>query len=186
MLATVVTDAAYDTLTFRHVYGLVEEALSQRGFTVDRRDLREESLASCIGCFGCWVKDPGRCLIRDTMDDLNNRCMRSDVVVYLSPVVFGQFSGNMKCAIDRWLPNMLPYFIRRPDGSTIHSPRYKTYPCQFMIGYGDGLSAEDAQLFVDITMKHRRGVAALVYRGDDGEIGRLFEANKLGRVAGAL
>ena len=44
--------------------------------------------------------------------------MTSDVVVYLCPVVFGQFSANMKYAIDRWLPNMLPYFITKDDGST--------------------------------------------------------------------
>ncbi len=28
-------------------------------------DLTKLKIANCVGCFGCWTKTPGRCVIRD-------------------------------------------------------------------------------------------------------------------------
>lgn len=28
-------------------------------------DLSALHIANCVGCFGCWTKTPGRCVIRD-------------------------------------------------------------------------------------------------------------------------
>ena len=28
-------------------------------------DLSSLRIANCMGCFGCWTKTPGRCVIRD-------------------------------------------------------------------------------------------------------------------------
>ncbi|MEZ4628476.1 MAG: hypothetical protein R2912_10500 [Eubacteriales bacterium] len=102
--------------------------------------------------------------MRDAIVEINRNCMTSDVVVYLCPVVFGQFSANMKYAIDRWLPNMLPYFITREDGSTMHSPRYADYPAQIFLGYGENLSQTAMHLFTDINKKHRSNVTVLSHQ----------------------
>jgi hypothetical protein len=130
-----------------------------------------------MGCFGCWVKKPGECVIGDKMSSINRSSMTSDAVFYLTPIVFGQFSANMKNVIDRWLPNMLPFFESRPDGSTMHPPRYADYPRQIMLGYADALEDEDARLFIDINKKHRNNSEVLIYRGNDSmlleELGRI-------------
>lgn len=186
MNAYIISDKDYTTETFRHLNDLICSLLKEKGFTIEHREIGRNEIAPCIGCFGCWVKKPGECVMKDGMAEINNKCMNSDVVVYLSPVVFGQFSANIKYAIDRWLPNMLPYFMRRPDDSTIHKARYKTYPMQFIIGYGEDISQEDAQLFVDITKKHRRNIEAFVFKGDDKEIADVFKSNKLERVGDKL
>ena len=153
-----------------------------RGFEIEET-LVSHDLAYCQGCFGCWVKSPGECVIHDEMAHINRTAMTSDVVVYLCPVIFGQFSANMKNAIDRWLPNMLPFFIIRTDGSTMHPPRYKSYPKQLIIGYGDDINAEDAALFADITGKHRVGVDTFIF---EGEIDAYLEKADLQRVEGSL
>ena len=127
-------------------------------FSVDRDDL-----ACCTGCFGCWIKTPGQCVIRDGIAAINRAVIGSDVAFFLTPVVFGQFSANIKTVVDRGLPNILPFFITRPDGSTMHPARYQSYPQDVMLGFGDSISAEDERLFIDITNKHRRGAEALVY-----------------------
>jgi hypothetical protein len=112
--------------------------------------------------------------------------MGSDVVVFLSPVIFGQFSANIKTVIDRWLPNMLPFFDKRPDGSTMHPARYEDYPNQIMIGYGEDLSEQDALLFSDITKKHRRNVEVLIGKGSAPEIEKGLDGIRLERVGGLL
>lgn len=186
MNAFIISDKDYQTESFHRLDELVRNCLKEKGFKIEHREIGRKDITNCIGCFGCWVKEPGECVIKDGMAEINNKCMNSDVVVYLSPVIFGQFSANLKNVIDRWLPNMLPFFMLRPDGSTIHPARYKTYPMQFMIGYGDAVSQEDAQLFVDITKKHRTNVEALIFQGDGKEIVEAFNQKELKRVSDKL
>ena len=33
--------------------------------TVKYIDLSSLRIANCVGCFGCWTKTPGKCVIRD-------------------------------------------------------------------------------------------------------------------------
>lgn len=44
----------------------VSAALPQDAAAVDLSALR---IANCVGCFGCWTKTPGRCVIRDDAAD---------------------------------------------------------------------------------------------------------------------
>lgn len=177
MKALILTDGEYKTDVYGALSGLVTELLAEKGFETQVRELGR-GLHSCMGCFGCWVKKPGECVIGDEMAEIDRCYMNSDAVVFLSPVVFGQFSANVKNAVDRTLPNMLPFFCRRPDGSTMHPPRYERYPALFIVGYGEGLDAEEAQLFRDVTEKHRYDAKVAVYRGgaDAEQIRRLFGA----------
>ncbi|MDQ7092590.1 flavodoxin family protein [Desulfosporosinus sp. PR] len=165
MKALILTDGEYKTGVYARLSKLTTELLAGKGFETQVRELGR-GLHSCMGCFGCWIKKPGECVIKDEMAELDRCYMNSEVVVFLSPVVFGQFSANIKNAIDRTLPNMLPFFYRRPDGSTMHPPRYERYPALFIIGHSEGLDQEEAQLFLDITAKHRYGVGVEVFQGE--------------------
>ncbi len=172
MKAYILSDGEFATERLRQLEAAVKRCLKQKGFTITEKRLEEEELKYCVGCFGCWVKTPGQCVRKDSMEEINRTAMNSDVLVYLVPLVFGQFSANMKSTLDRWIPNILPFFVVRPDGSTMHPARYAKNPRIVMIAYGDGLTAEDAGLFRDITTKHRRNGAVLIYGDDDEKLTR--------------
>lgn len=186
MRAYLVSDGEFQTERFRALETLVTKSMQERGLDVVKRAIQRDELQFCRGCFDCWTKTPGECIMKDGIAEINRMCMTSDAVVYLCPVVFGQFSANMKSAIDRWLPNMLPFFTTRKDGSTMHPPRYESYPQQIIIGYADALSERDAQLFLDITQKHRSNVAMLIDRGSDTELTEQLSRIPLKRVGGSL
>ncbi len=164
MKAVVISDREYQTAQYERIHAQLGTYLVQKKFEVEEISVGRGEIAHCIGCFGCWIKTPGECVIHDDIAQINRACMASDAVFYLMPVVFGQFSANMANVINRWLPNMLPFFMIRPDGSTMHPPRYDQYPAQVMVGYGDAIAEEDAQLFMDINLKHRSNAQALVCR----------------------
>lgn len=186
MKGYIISDKDYQSRIYTRLWELVTANLTEKEFQIEHREIGRDELAFCKGCFGCWIKQPGECTIKDSMAEINSRYMNSDVVVYLSPVIFGQFSANLKSAIDRWLPNYLPFFMTRPDGSTMHPPRYLTYPKQIIIGYGEAVSKEDAQLFVDITKKHRRNIEVLFFNGCDSDCTSFLNQIKLERVGGQL
>lgn len=185
MKAFIVSDNEYATKIYEKLSAQLKDMLLSKGFEIEETAIDRNTLAFCKGCFGCWIKTPGECVISDGIADLNRKAMTSDLAVYLCPIVFGQYSANMKCVIDRWLPNMLPFFMTRPDGSTMHPPRYKSYPYQIMIGYGEGLFEEDEQLFLDVILKHRSNVKAFVY-GKETDLSEELEGVELKRVEGNL
>lgn len=170
MKAFIISDKEYQTEQFERISKLLYDYFGKRDFEIDQVQIGREDLAFCMGCFGCWVKKPGECVIDDGMSRINRKFMNSDVVIYLCPVIFGQFSANIKNAVDRWVPNMLPFFETRPDGSTMHPPRYEDYPRQIVIGYGDDLSSDDARIMTDILEKHRNSVEIMIFKGSEAEI----------------
>lgn len=191
MKITIISDKDYQTEAYISINKLLHAFFSERGFDITMVQIGRDDLAFCMGCFGCWVKKPGECVINDSMAQLNRNEMNSDVVIFLSPVIFGQFSANIKNVVDRWLPNMLPFFEIRPDGSTMHPPRYADYPQQVIIGYGNSLngnplSEREKQLFIDITEKHRRNVGVLIWEGDSEEMTEVLQKIEFKRVSGGL
>ena len=186
MKAFVLTDREYHTETFLEARRTLRDYLTGRGFALTEADIGAGELTHCMGCFGCWIKKPGECVIGDRMAELTRAAMNSDAVIYLGPGVVGQLSANIKDAIDRWLPNMLPFFVTRSDGSTMHPPRYDDYPKQVMVGYGDDLTTEDARLFTDITKKHRSGVEALVLGQPGVDFAAALDGMRLEREGGFL
>ncbi|MDR2386038.1 MAG: flavodoxin family protein [Deltaproteobacteria bacterium] len=81
----------------------------------------------CQGCFGCWVKSPGRCVIKDRGSDFAPLLAKHDLVTVISRLVFGGFSGPVKAIIDRSIAFILPFFEYR-NGQMFHTRRYPTSP----------------------------------------------------------
>lgn len=186
MQAYLLSDAEFQTERHAALIQLLTSFFTQREYTIEHKVIEQSELAFCRGCFDCWTKTPGECIMRDGIANINRACMTSDVVVYLCPIVFGQFSANMKYAIDRWLPNMLPFFITRNDGSTMHSPRYSDYAAHVFIGYGEQVSKAEAQLFTDINQKHRSNVEVIIDQMDDQQIIASLTKFSVCRAGGAL
>lgn len=184
--ALLISDKEYPIKTYQALKDLIVKFLDDKGFETELIDVGTDNLTFCMGCFGCWIKKPGECVINDLMAQINESAMNSDVVIYLSPIIFGRFSANIKNAIDRSIPNMLPFFETRPDGTTMHPSRYDTVPRQIMIGYGDMVSDEDKQLFIDITKKHRRNIEILTYPETAEALIQALNKMEFGRVGGML
>ena len=176
MKALIISDCEYKTAVFGTVYEQVVHVLEQKGYEITSKTA-DSSIRTCTGCYGCWVRTPGECVIRDDMEDINRQFIASDVVVFVSPVIFGHFSANIKNVLDRTLPRLLPFFIKKQDGSTVHPLRYKKNPKTVIIGYGSGLDDEDVRLFTAITTVHHpeRPVCVCQGTGDDEKIAALFE-----------
>ena len=64
----------------------------------------------CVGCFGCWVKTPGTCVLRDRCSEVAHLMARCDTLVLVSPLVYGGLSLNVKALLDRAIGYVQPYF----------------------------------------------------------------------------
>lgn len=101
--------------------------LEKSGHTVTHVVLRDMKLNPCTGCFGCWVKTPGRCVLKDDTDVMDRTTINSDFMLWASPLIMGFPSTLFKTALDKHLPLIHPY-MEIDQGEIHHLKRYPKYP----------------------------------------------------------
>lgn len=124
--------AADDQLTAMAVAGLTAE-LDERDYAVERIAGRDAVVAACRGCFGCWTRTPGECVVSDDASAVLERYIAADLVAYVTPVTFGGYSAALKRLVDRIIPLLDPRFTR-VRGEVHHRRRYERYPR--LVGFG--------------------------------------------------
>lgn len=87
-------------------------------------DAGKAKIGHCLGCFACWKDSPGRCVIRDDMDELLPRLIAADLVVWSLPLYYFSMPSKIKALMDRMLPLNLPFMDETPEGGAAHPPRY--------------------------------------------------------------
>lgn len=141
----------------------IREAAPLTGATVSRFALGESRLAPCLGDFDCWTKTPGRCRTDDLAQDIAQGVHDADLVVFLTPLVFGGYAAPLKKAVDRLIPLIHSFFHSR-DGVTRHLPRYDKYPALLCIGVADAPGEEARQLFSELAGGNAINLIAPYYR----------------------
>ena len=43
--------------------------------------VKDKNIGTCIGCFGCWNKTPGICVIKDDMKEILDKILWADIIL---------------------------------------------------------------------------------------------------------
>lgn len=108
-------------------------------------DLSRQSISNCIGCFGCWVKTPGKCVIRDDAPKIYPLIAQSTHLLYISRICFGGYDTPMKTLLERTIP-IQKAFIRLYHGETHHVQRRVAPKNAVIIAYGSS-DPQEQELF---------------------------------------
>lgn len=71
--------------------------------------LSKLNIKPCMGCYSCWRRTGGKCVIGDDMQDLYGKIKAADIIIESFPLFFFGMPGPMKTFTDRCLSLMLPY-----------------------------------------------------------------------------
>ena len=171
MKALILDGSSKQEATISKAYDYLEECLKKGNYEITARTLREEKIAPCLGCFGCWLKTPGQCIIKDDASTLPRDVMQSDLLVYLTPVTFGMYSSELKKALDRFAcPILLPFF-EKVNGEIHHNGRYQKYPRIIAIGTLENQDCESEKTFETLVARnainlHTKAASCIVYLTD--------------------
>lgn len=61
--------------------------------------LKQNHIAPCIGCYSCQIH--GECFMKDKLNEILDKVIACDVLVFASPTYYYSVSGNLKNFIDR-------------------------------------------------------------------------------------
>jgi len=132
------------------------DLLRAKNHRADLLTLRALDIGYCTGCWGCWVKTPGRCLIDDGSLQVCRAWANSDLVLLASPLKMGFYTALLKAALDRSIPLSLPY-IGIYRGECAHLPRYPQPPMlAALLEPEPGGDAEDLEITRAILKRHAR------------------------------
>jgi multimeric flavodoxin WrbA len=83
----------------------LEEA-QKNGVLTDKVPLRDKSIAPCDGCLGCTKT--GKCVIEDDAQEIYEKMLESEGIIWATPVYFWSMSGQTKTLMDRTYALLFP------------------------------------------------------------------------------
>ena len=119
-------------------------------------DLSRQNIAGCVGCFRCWTKTPGRCVIRDDAVRIYPLIAESRQVLYVSRVRYGGYDTVMKTMLERAIP-IQQAFLRLVQGEIHHKMRDVAPKEATILGYG-ALSERERQVFSHMVHRNARNL----------------------------
>jgi multimeric flavodoxin WrbA len=132
----------------------------------NREDVRiiaetEGSIRKCIGCFGCWIKTPMQCIIKDGYDDIATRFAGEEIII-ISRCVYGGYSRFVKNVFDRSIGSGTPFFEIR-NGELKHVLREnkdKIYPNFSVYMYGNNITDLEKEMMSGLYIANKANMGA--------------------------
>jgi multimeric flavodoxin WrbA/putative sterol carrier protein len=149
-------------LMLHHLVG----GMRDEGAEVEIVNLREKTVNPCIGCFTCWTKTPGKCIHKDDMtNELFPKWLKSDLVVYATPLYYHFMNAAMSAFRERTLPAVQPFFAFS-DGITYHPLRQKVPAVVWLsvCGFPEGSEFDALSDFLNRTRHKDVELVAEIYR----------------------
>lgn len=135
-------------------------------------------IKKCMGCFGCWLKTPGRCVIPDEYQRMGELAAKVEELTIISKCSFGSYSSFVKNVLDRSISYVLPFFEIR-EGEMHHRKRYDNQFLMRVIFYGSDITEEEKE-----TAKELVKANAVNLHGKVKEVLFVESAEKIGEVFG--
>ena len=124
------------------IYDLPTEIMKRKSFSNHTVFVNPNLIHQyCIGCFGCWLKTPGTCVIKDDYQHMGKKLSEVDELVIISKATFGSYSSAVKNVLDRSISYVLPFFEIR-NGEMHHGERYHNNLKVTAVFYGDMTETE--------------------------------------------
>ena len=135
-------------------------------------------IKKCMGCFGCWLKTPGRCVIPDEYQRMGELAAKAEELTIISKCSFGSYSSFVKNVLDRSISYVLPFFEIR-EGEMHHRKRYDNQFLMRVIFYGSDITEEEKE-----TAKELVKANAVNLHGKVKEVLFVESAENIGEVFG--
>ena len=115
--------------------------LQEVGAQIKTHRLNDLSFRGCQACMACKTKRE-TCILEDDLNEVMEDFKEADVLIFASPVYYGDVSGQFKCFFDRTFEFLTPDYTTAENPSRLAEGKR----CAFVLVQG----APDPEQFEDI------------------------------------
>lgn len=83
-------------------------------------DVIDKNIAPCRGCFGCWAKMDGHCVIEDDQNGILDLYRNADLIIWSFPLYCYAMPSHLKAVMDRTIPLVKMKMVETADGRVQH------------------------------------------------------------------
>ena len=80
----------------------------------------EKQIAPCRGCFGCWQRQDGHCVIEDDQNAILDLYRDANVIIWSFPLYCYAMPSHLKAVLDRTIPLLKMDMRLEADGTVRH------------------------------------------------------------------
>lgn len=124
---------------------IISNKAKQTGAEVSNYYLNELLYSGCQACGGCKGRSE-QCILEDDLAEVLSSIVDADLVIWATPVYWGEVSGQMKMFLDRTYSFLKPGFQDRPD-------KHRLAPGKTLV-WIQAQGASDKTLFGDIFTRY--------------------------------
>lgn len=82
----------------------------------------EKKIAPCRGCFGCWQRSDGHCVIDDDQNGILDLYRTADLILWSFPLYCYGMPSHLKALLDRTIPLIKMKMVQDASGRVRHEP----------------------------------------------------------------
>ena len=106
--------------TFRLTEAFLKGLNKSGGHEINIIHVREKKIAPCRGCFGCWQRMDGHCVIPDDQNPILDLYRAADVIIWSFPLYCYAMPSHLKAVLDRTIPLVKMDMVQEQDGTVRH------------------------------------------------------------------
>ena len=106
--------------TFRLTQAFLKGLNADGRHTVNIVDVIDRRIAPCRGCFGCWARGDGHCVVDDDLNAILDLYRDADVIIWSFPLYCYGMPSHLKAVLDRTIPLVKMNMVQEEDGTVRH------------------------------------------------------------------
>ena len=129
-----------NSCTLRLTHAFLKGLNRNKEYEIDEVHCGSLKIKDCTGCFYCWRNEEGTCAIQDDMQELFQKYISADLVIWSFPNYFYGMPATVKRVMDRLLP-IYYQNLKSDDGiTTYHLRRHELKDQRYLLFCSCGLS----------------------------------------------
>jgi len=156
----------------------IYEALKNRNIDAEYISVTQADVKPCYSCGGCTDKTYGKCVIRDDGDKIFPKLLNADILLVVSPLMWGSYSFKMKRVLDKIsVIGDRHYFVKQGELVKKMQGNIKRF---YAIGVKDVCSDKEKEVFSNLVSEN---INIMSTQGNSFVMASNISENEISKIA---
>lgn len=120
-----------------HLTNAFVNGIKKHGHDVEIINVIEKEIKPCLGCFACWKNLDGKCIQKDSQNEILAKIVEADVIIWSFPLYCYSMPSHLKAVSDRTIP-LAKMSMKEENGAVVHDTLFDLSQKSYVVISGCG------------------------------------------------